>query len=65
MHKGSIVYSVNLSPSFAKTLERLLSPSTPTPTPTRPEDAELVARNGHDVFCARVKAAHFAQKDRK
>jgi hypothetical protein len=50
MHKGSTVYSVNLSPSFAKTLERLLSPSTPTPPPTRPEDREKIDQRGHELF---------------
>jgi hypothetical protein len=65
MHKGRTVYSVHLSPSFAKTLERLLSPSAPTPTPTRPEDREKIDQRGHEVFCARALTAHYAQKESK
>jgi hypothetical protein len=65
MHKGSTVYSVNLSPSFTKTLERLLTPSAPTATPTRPEDREKIDQRGHEVFCARLFNAHSAHKESK
>ncbi len=66
MNKQAISVRVVATAKFVDHLKRALAPKVPVaPVPTRPEDSELVARNGHDVFCARVKAAHFAQKDRK
>jgi hypothetical protein len=51
MHKGSTVYSVNLSPSFTRTLERLLTqPPAPAPAPTRPEDKAKIDQRGHELF---------------
>lgn len=51
MHKGSTVYSVNLSPSFTRTLERLLTqPPAPATAPTRPEDKAKIDQRGHEVF---------------
>jgi hypothetical protein len=66
MNKQPISVRVAVTAKFVDHLKRALAPKVPAaPMPTRPEDAELVARNGHDVFCARVKAAHFAHKERK
>lgn len=66
MNKQPISVRVAVTAKFVDHLKRALVPKAPVvPAPTKPEDAELVARNGHDVFCARVKAAHIAHKERK
>jgi hypothetical protein len=66
MNKQPISVRVAVTAKFVDHLKRALAPKLPVaPVPTRPEDSELMARNGHDVFCARVKAAHSAQKESK
>lgn len=54
MHKSGTVFSVNLSSSFTRTLERLLTqPPAPMPRPTAPEDKAKIDQRGHEVFAAR------------
>lgn len=54
MHKSGTVVSVNLSSSFTRTLERLLTqPPAPVTRPTRPEDKAKIDQRGHEVFCER------------
>lgn len=66
MNKQPISVRVAVTAKFVDHLKRALAPKIPVaPVPTRPEDAALVAKNGHEVFCARVKAAHFAHKECK
>jgi hypothetical protein len=66
MNREPISVQVVATAKFVDHLKRALAPKAPVaPVPTRPQDSELVAKNGHDVFCARVKAAHSAHKERK
>jgi hypothetical protein len=50
MHKGSTVYSVNLSSTFTRTLERLLTQPPAVTRPTGPEDKAKIDQRGHEVF---------------
>jgi hypothetical protein len=54
MTKQPISVRAVLTAKFVNELKRALAPKVPVaPVPTKPEDAELVARNGHEVFIAR------------
>lgn len=50
MHKSGTVFSVNLSSSFTRTLERLLTQPQPATRPTAPEDKAKIDQRGHEVF---------------